>query len=41
MTPHVLSHRILMKQEANIKKISVEDVLADALKHAIAEISPQ
>jgi MoxR-like ATPase len=40
MTPHVLSHRILMKQEANIKKVSVEDVLADALKHAIARISP-
>jgi len=41
MTPHVLSHRILMKQEANIKKISVDDVLADALKFAISEISPQ
>ena len=41
MTPHVLSHRILMKQEANIKKIGVDDVLADALKFAISEISPQ
>jgi len=41
MTPHVLSHRILMKQEATIKKVGVEDVLADALRHAIAEISPQ
>jgi MoxR-like ATPase len=39
MTPHVLSHRILMKQEATIKKITVDDVLADALKHALAGIS--
>jgi MoxR-like ATPase len=41
MTPHVLGHRILMKQEANIKKISVNDILADALKFAISEISSQ
>ncbi|MDR0272179.1 MAG: MoxR family ATPase [Clostridiales bacterium] len=41
MTPHVLGHRILMKQEANIKKVTVDDVLKDALRHAIAEISPQ
>jgi MoxR-like ATPase len=39
MTPHVLGHRILMKQEANIKKVSVEDVLADALRNAISKIS--
>ena len=41
MTPHVLNHRILMKQEANTKKISVNDILADALKFAISEISSQ
>ncbi|MCL1862821.1 MAG: MoxR family ATPase [Defluviitaleaceae bacterium] len=40
MTPHVLSHRILMKQEANIKKITVSDVLNDAIKYAISQISP-
>ncbi|MCL1844078.1 MAG: MoxR family ATPase [Defluviitaleaceae bacterium] len=39
MAPHVLGHRILMKQEANIKKIRVEDVLQDALERAIAGIS--
>jgi len=36
MAPHVLSHRILMKQEANIKKVYVEDVLQSALERAIA-----
>ena len=41
MTPHVLGHRILMKQEANIKKVSVNDVLKNALTYAIAGISPQ
>jgi len=39
MTPHVLGHRILMKQEAHIKKIGVNDVLTDALKRAIADIA--
>lgn len=39
MAPHVLCHRILMKQEANIKKVYVDDVLRDALKHAITGIS--
>ncbi|MCL2049544.1 MAG: MoxR family ATPase [Defluviitaleaceae bacterium] len=38
MTPHVLSHRILMKQEASIKKVSVHDVLTEAIRHAIAGI---
>jgi MoxR-like ATPase len=41
MTPHVLGHRILMRQEANIKKVKVDDVLTDALKFAIASISSQ
>jgi MoxR-like ATPase len=41
MAPHVLGHRILMKQEASIKKISVQDVLKNAMELAIAEISPQ
>ncbi|MCL2198599.1 MAG: MoxR family ATPase [Defluviitaleaceae bacterium] len=40
MVPHVLGHRILMKQEANIKKITVNDVLNDAIKYAIAQIPP-
>ncbi|MCL1878630.1 MAG: MoxR family ATPase [Defluviitaleaceae bacterium] len=39
MTPHVLGHRILMKQEAHLKKVQVNDVLAVALKRAIADIS--
>jgi MoxR-like ATPase len=39
MAPHVLGHRILMRQEASIKKINAEDVLEGALKHAIAEMS--
>jgi len=38
MTPHVLAHRILLKQEASINKISVTDVLTAALKNAISEI---
>jgi MoxR-like ATPase len=37
MAPHVLSHRILMKQEASIKKIRVHDVISRALQTAIAE----
>jgi MoxR-like ATPase len=41
MAPHVLGHRILMKQEANIKKVRVEDILKDALERAVADISPQ
>jgi len=35
MAPHVLSHRILMKQEASIKKITVFDVLGKAVKLAV------
>jgi len=37
MASHVLGHRILLRQEANIKKVSVDDVLSGALKLAIAE----
>jgi len=36
---HVLGHRILMRQEASIKKVTVEDVLNSALKLAISECS--
>jgi len=32
MAPHVLSHRILMKQEASIKKVRVQDVIYKALE---------
>ena len=39
MTPHVLGHRILLKQEAGLKKVDVNDVLRDALQNAIAEIA--
>lgn len=35
MAPHVLSHRILMKQEASIKKITVFNVLDKAVKLAV------
>jgi MoxR-like ATPase len=36
MTPHVLGHRILMRQEAGIKKITADDVLEDALRFALS-----
>ena len=38
MAPHVLSHRILMKQEASIKKITVFDVLSRAVKLALEAV---
>lgn len=41
MAPHVLGHRILMKQEANLKKVGVNDVLKMSLQRAIKEINPQ
>jgi len=41
MAPHVLSHRILMKQEASIRKITVSDVLAKALKLATTMVIPK
>jgi MoxR-like ATPase len=34
MAPHVLSHRILMKQEAAVKKVRVADIIGTALKEA-------
>ena len=37
MAPHVLGHRILMKQEANIKKVRVHDVISKALELATGE----
>jgi len=40
MAPHVLSHRILMKQEANIKKVTVNDVINKAIQQAIAKVQP-
>ena len=41
MAPHVLSHRILMKQEANIKKVTVGDVIDMAIKKASAGVVPK
>ncbi|MCL2203548.1 MAG: MoxR family ATPase [Defluviitaleaceae bacterium] len=38
MAPHVLEHRILMKQEAAIKKIRVPDIIAGALKEATGAV---
>jgi len=38
MAHHVLSHRILMKQEASIKKITVFDVLDKAVKLAVGAV---
>jgi len=39
MAPHVLGHRILMKQEANVKKIRVQDIIFKALELAGNRIS--
>jgi MoxR-like ATPase len=38
MAPHVLAHRILMKQEAAIKKIRVSDVIDRAIKEATGAV---
>jgi MoxR-like ATPase len=35
MAPHVLSHRILMRQEAAVKKVRVADIIGRALKEAV------
>ena len=38
MAPHVLEHRILMKQEAAIKKVRATDIIEKAIKLAIVEM---
>jgi len=38
MAPHVLEHRILMKQEAAIKKVKAIDVVEQAIKQATIEM---
>jgi MoxR-like ATPase len=38
MAPHILEHRILMKQEAAIKKTRVKDVIDRALKAATGAV---
>ena len=38
MAPHVLEHRILMKQEAAIKKVRATDVIDKAIKQATTEL---
>jgi MoxR-like ATPase len=38
MAPHVLEHRILMKQEAAVKKVRVQDVIGRALKEATGAV---
>jgi MoxR-like ATPase len=39
MAPHVLSHRIMLRQEAAVKKIKVEDVIKEAVSCAVAWIN--
>jgi len=41
MASHVLSHRILMRQEASIRKVSVQDVLDTALEAAAQGTVPK
>jgi len=41
MAPHVLGHRILMKQEANVKKVRVQDVIDKALELAADGVLPR
>ena len=38
MAPHVLEHRILMKQEAAIKRVRAIDIIEKAIKQATAEM---
>jgi len=38
MAPHVLEHRILMKQEATIKKVRATDIIEKAIKIATTEL---
>ena len=40
VAPHVLSHRIMMRQEATIRKVTVDDVLETALSTAAAGVIP-
>ena len=41
MAPYVLSHRILLNQTASLKKVSTEQILTDAITHAVSQISPE
>jgi len=41
MAPHVLSHRILMRQEASIRQVTVDDVLDHAIEAAAAGTFPR
>ena len=41
MAKHVLGHRILMKQEAAIRKITVSDIIERAVNRAVAEVLPK
>jgi len=38
MAPHVLEHRILMKQEAAIKKVRAVDIVESAIKQATVDM---
>ncbi|MCL2603519.1 MAG: MoxR family ATPase [Defluviitaleaceae bacterium] len=38
MAPHILEHRILMKQEAAVKKVRVQDIIGRALKEATGAV---
>jgi MoxR-like ATPase len=35
MAPHVLPHRILLRQEATVKKVRVADIIDAAVNHSI------
>jgi len=41
MTPHVLSHRILLRQEANLRKVTVDSVLEMVIDQAASSIIPR
>jgi len=38
MAPHVLEHRILMRQEAKLKKVDAMDIVSQALERAMAGV---
>ena len=39
MAPHILGHRIIMRQEAAVKKVTVQDVIAKAVERAVAGVA--
>ncbi len=41
MAPHVLSHRIVLRQEGKLKKITQQDIIAMALREVSAPVLPK